>query len=247
MLHAGYEPRSYRRRMRAEGLVGFGVAIGESDLWIWAERELRSEAISVLQRLRADVLAQLERQPAFLTSLVPLPCPQNSPPIIRAMCQAAEAVGVGPMAAVAGAIAQAVAEALEPLSPEVIVENGGDLYLITRRERLVAIVAGRSSLSGKLAIRVPANQRLAVCTSSGTQGHSLSFGRADAAVVAAGDGALADAVATALGNRVQGPADIEAAVKWARSLPGVRQAVVLCGDRMAIVGELEVVPAATRP
>lgn len=228
--------------MRAEGLSGFGVTIGESDLWIWAERELRAEAASALSRLRAEIKSHIERQPEFLTSLSPLSCPLHAPPIIQSMCQAAEAAGVGPMAAVAGAIAQAIAEALEPLSPEVIVENGGDLYLITRRERLVAIVAGGSPLSGKLALRIPPGERIAVCTSSGTYGHSLSFGRADAAVAAAADGALADAVATALGNRVRDAEDVEVAVAWARSLAGIRQAIAICGDRMAIAGELEVVP-----
>ncbi|MCX7598327.1 MAG: UPF0280 family protein [Armatimonadetes bacterium] len=240
-----YEPRHYRRTMRAEGLVGFSVAMGESDLWIWAEREVRAEAAGVLGRLRAEITAQIERQPEFLTSLTPLPCADVAPPIVRAMCRAAEVAGVGPMAAVAGAIAQGVAEALEPLSAEVIVENGGDLYLITRRERLVAIVAGSSPLSGKLALRIPAGERVAVCTSSGTYGHSLSFGRADAAVAAASDGALADAVATGLGNRVQSPADVEEAVKWARALPGIRQVVAICGDQMAITGQFEVV--AVRP
>lgn len=237
-----YEPRHYRRTMRAEGLVGFGVAIGESDVWIWAVRELRAQAASALARLRAAVKEHIEHQPEFLTSLTPVAHPSFAPRIVHAMCWASEAAGVGPMAAVAGVIAQALAETLEPFSPEVIVENGGDLYLITRQERLVAILAGNSPLSGKLAVRIPAGERVAVCTSSGTYGHSLSFGRADAAVVAAADGALADAVATALGNRVHAPEDVEEAVVWALSLPGIRQAIAVCGDRMAIAGELEVVP-----
>jgi len=147
----------------------------------------------------------------------------------------------GPMAAVAGAIAEAVARDLTAHSSQVVVENGGDLFIISGRERLVAVHAGRSPLHGKVALAVPPGE-LAVCTSSGVVGHSESAGRAEAAVVAADDGALADALATAVGNRVKRPEDAHRAIEWACRHADVRHLLIICGDTMATWGELEVRP-----
>ncbi len=237
-----YEPRTYRRLARAEGLVRFGVTLEESDLAVWARRELRAEAAAALQAVRAELRAYLRRHQGFVESLQPLDPLPGAPEVVRRMCAAGAAAGVGPMAAVAGTIAQRVAEALETESPEVIVENGGDVYLVTQEERRVAIVAPGSRLSGKMALKIPAGARMAVCTSSGRHGHSLSLGRADATVVAATDGALADAMATALGNRVRRAEDLVQALEWARGVDGVVQAVVCSHDRFGAFGSLEILP-----
>ncbi|MCA1989441.1 MAG: hypothetical protein LDL07_09915, partial [Desulfarculus sp.] len=82
---------------------------------------------------------------------------------------------------------------------------------------------------------------LAVCTSSGTVGHSLSLGRADAATILAKDAALADAAATALGNRVRTAADLATALDWAQGVPGVLGALVIKGSQLAAWGEVELV------
>jgi hypothetical protein len=240
-----FEPRTYRRLTEAEGLKGFGVTIAQTDVWIWAEKVLRGPATAAVQAARASLEGYMAAHPDFVTSLVPLACDEGAPEIVARMCAAAEAAGVGPMAAVAGAVAQVVAEGLEPHSAEVIVENGGDVYLIARRERLVAIVAPGSEFSGRLALRVPAGERMGVCTSAGTYGPSRSFGRADVALVAARDAALADAAATTLGNRVHQPDDIEAALALVREIPGVVHALVMIGGRMGTVGSLQVVPVKT--
>lgn len=147
------------------------------------------------------------------------------------------------MAAVAGAIAQAVGQALVPLSPEVIVENGGDIFLSLAAPVTVALLAGDSPLSLKVGLHLEADQTpLGVCTSSGTMGHSLSFGRADAACVVAADAALADAAATALGNRVKTAADIGPALEWLARVSGVRGGVVIIGDTLGAWGQVELRP-----
>jgi ApbE superfamily uncharacterized protein (UPF0280 family) len=149
------------------------------------------------------------------------------------------------MAAVAGAIAGAVGRELRLHSREVLVENGGDLFLDLAQDAVVGIFAGGSPFTGQIALRVRAqNSPLGICTSSGTVGPSLSYGRADAATAMAPDPALADAVATALGNRIHGPEDLQAAVEWARSVPGVRGALAILGDRLAAAGEVELVELA---
>ena len=145
------------------------------------------------------------------------------------------------MAAVAGAFAQAAWKFLTDYSSEVIVENGGDVFIATTKERIVGVYAGpHNPYTGQLGIKISARQQpLGVCTSSGTVGPSFSYGKADAAVVLATDALLADAAATALGNRVQGPQDVKAAVEYAATLPNIMGALAICGEALAVWGGVE--------
>jgi ApbE superfamily uncharacterized protein (UPF0280 family) len=162
--------------------------------------------------------------------------------MVREMAAAGRACGVGPMAAVAGAVAEAVARELAPLSPELLVENGGDIYLMGERERTVAVWAGLSPFSGKMGLALVPGRGMAVATSSATVGPSLSLGKADAATVVARSGSLADAAASFLGNRLGTPADLEPALAATLALPGVRGALGLIGGKMGVQGKIEIVP-----
>jgi len=167
--------------------------------------------------------------------------------VVGEMIAAARQVGVGPMAAVAGALAERVGRALaqEPSNPEVIVENGGDLYLQVTSPAIVSLFAGASPLSHRVGLRIePELAPLGVCTSSGSVGHSLSFGRADAACILAHSASLADAAATALGNLVQDAGAIDAALAWAASVPEILGAVLVVGDKLGAWGRVELVPLA---
>lgn len=239
-----WEPRRYRQGVDAAGLVTFEVVHGETDLQISASRDLSAEAAATVAAIRAELEAYIGAHPRFAESFVPLAVEPDAPEIVRAMASAAEAAGVGPMAAVAGTVAERVARDLAVYSGEVIVENGGDLYLIGRTARRVLLLAGDSSLSGKLALAIPAEELpCAVCTSSGRVGHSVSLGSAHAVTVLAEDGAIADAAATAAGNLVHGDDDIERALDRAMSVPGVRGAVVVAGERVGALGGVTLVPA----
>jgi ApbE superfamily uncharacterized protein (UPF0280 family) len=234
-----YTDRTYRRSMRADDLVRFTVKVRETDLCILAQTALRDEAREAVKAARADVEAQIRACPEFAAAVSPLPYPPDAPELIRDMCAAGEAAGVGPMAAVAGAIAERVARALEPLSPNVIVENGGDTYIMGKRRRLAGVFAGESPLSNRFGLHIPPNrQPIAVCTSSGTVGPSLSLGQADAAVIAAESGALADAAATTIANRIRTRDDLSSAIEFAASLDGVLHVVAIVGDQMATWGHL---------
>ena len=151
------------------------------------------------------------------------------------------------MAAVAGVIAEFVGKALAADGiQEVIVENGGDLYVHRLQECSVAIFAGQSPLSYKVGLRLlPAQMPVGVCTSSGTVGHSLSFGKADSVTVVARSTALADAAATRLGNEVgttlSPKAGVERALAKAREIEGIEGAVVICGEVMGAMGAVELV------
>ncbi|UCH35631.1 MAG: UPF0280 family protein, partial [Armatimonadota bacterium] len=125
-------------------------------------------------------------------------------------------------------------------SREVIVENGGDIWLHGNRERTVGVFAGASPVTGKLAVKLDAAlMPCAVCTSSGTVGPSLSFGKADAAIAVAGSGALADAAATAVANAVKAADDVNAALELAQRIPGVLGIVIVVGTDLGAWGHVE--------
>ena len=238
-----YEPRTYRTRMFRSGLVSFRVAVKETDLLVLAARDFTQEVHSVVIKERQQLEAYIARHPRFLTTLEPWPEDPYAPQVVREMIAAAARVGVGPMAAVAGALAERVGRALTPLSEEVIVENGGDIFLQVQQPATVSLFAGKSSLSHKVGLKIdPALSPLGVCTSSGTVGHSLSLGRADAACVLANSAALADAAATALGNRVPDAQAIAPALEWIATVTDILGAVVVVGDKLGAWGQVELLP-----
>ncbi len=243
MEHKEHSDRSiYRRRVSPQGLVGFVVSIAESDLHISAANDLSAKAAEALHLVRSEIEAHIRRHPGFEASLDPLPDDDEAPPVVARMLSAGQRAGTGPMAAVAGAVAEAVGRALLSASPDMIVENGGDLFVAGRQPRVSAVFAGDSALSMKLGLRVPAEEDgIGVCTSSGTVGHSLSHGRADAALVISPDVCLADAAATAFGNRIKLPEDLPAALEWVKSVAGVSGALAIVGEDLAAWGEVELV------
>ncbi|MCM8761299.1 MAG: UPF0280 family protein, partial [Candidatus Omnitrophica bacterium] len=148
--------------------------------------------------------------------------------------------GVGPMAAVAGAIAESVGRDLVLYSDEIIIENGGDIFMKTFKKRTLGIYAGEDSpFTGKLAIEVgPAEDGIGICTSSGTVSHSLSFGKSDAVVIISDDTALADAAATAAANILKTPDDLNKAIDFAKGISGVTGVLVMIQDRIGMWGKV---------
>lgn len=236
-----YEPRTYRHWVKSGGLVSFGVTVRETDLYISAVTNLRAKALRLVVKHRAALERYIERHPLFLTSLRPVPAAGDAPRIVKEMCRAADIAGVGPMAAVAGAIAEFVGSELLPFSPEIIIENGGDIYLKSTKERVVGVYAGRSPLSGRIGIVVSGEDTpLGVCTSSGTVGHSLSFGQADAVIVISPSTALADAAATAIGNRIAQSTDIPRGLEFARSISGLDGVLIIKDDDLGAWGKVRI-------
>ena len=234
--------RHYRNWLPKDGLVPFRAAVQETDLYILARTLLEQEAREAIIRLRGQLEAYIRDNPSFKISLVPLPADPRAPRIVKAMLAAAQKAGVGPMAGVAGAMAQSVGTALLAATPEVVVENGGDLFLRISTERKIGLFAGTSPLTMRVGVSVPPERTpLGICTSSGTVGHSKSFGRADAVCVISPSAALADAAATALGNMVQGKGDVEGALERGRTIPGVEGVVIIVGDTMGAWGGYELV------
>lgn len=193
-----------------------------------------------IRRQRHVLEVYLSRVPQFGTAMHPVPEDPSAPALVRRMLHAGVIAGVGPMAAVAGAIAQAAVEAAVAAgADEAIVDNGGDLYFASPEALTVALYAGGSPDAAALAFRVlPQHMPLAVCSSSSLMGHSLSFGRCRLATVVSHDAALADAAATAAANRVQTAEDLEPALQWLLTLPGVSGGLLMYDHHVGMAGTL---------
>jgi ApbE superfamily uncharacterized protein (UPF0280 family) len=235
-----YQPRNYRHWIKDDDLVSFNVNVKETDLYIRAATNLEAAALKAVIKHRKPLEAYIKQHPLFLHSLEPCSVEEDAPAIVAVMAQAAWIASVGPMAAVAGAIAEAVGKDLLACTQEVIVENGGDLFMKISRARLIGVYAGESPFTGKIALEInPEETPLGVCTSSGTVGHSLSFGVADAVIVLSCSAALADAAATAIGNRVKSIGDIDVAIEQAQAIDGLDGVVIIKGDRIGMWGKVK--------
>ena len=237
-----YRERTYRKRVKAKGLVSFPVAVKETDLWVSAERMLENETRDLILDQRHQLERYIQSHPDFLKTLEPYPEDPYAPSLVREMIECTRGVGVGPMASVAGAIAQYVAKGLRQWSDQVIVENGGDIFLKANRPVTVSIFAGESPLSGKIGVVIPKEKMpLGICSSSGTVGHSLSMGVADLVCLLSPSAVLADGAATALGNRIRSKTALEKVAVWADQIKGIMGGLVIVGDKMATWGEIELV------
>lgn len=213
----------------------------ESDLEIQYSGELKGIE-QELSCLRDLLKSHISREPEFLTSLTPIAELDDEEPMISHMKMAAEKAGVGPMAAVAGAVAEYLGN-MHTECQDIIIENGGDLYVRSARDIKVMIYAGHSVLSNRLALEIRGEDTpLGICTSSGTVGHSLSFGKADAVVIVSKDTLLADAVATATANRISIEEDVQAALDFASGIAGILGAVAVIGPKIGFWGNIKVVP-----
>jgi ApbE superfamily uncharacterized protein (UPF0280 family) len=243
-----FQPREYRHWVQTHGLVAYTVQIRETDLYIRTCTDLSVRAFESVKRHREALEQYILSHPFFAASFEPIDVTSDAPFIVREMVRASALAGVGPMAAVAGTMAQMVGKDLAMLSKEVIIENGGDNYIRSENDRVVSIYAGNSPLSGKVGLLVKATDTpLGICTSSGTVGPSISLGKADAAVVVAASAALADAAATAVGNAIITAGDIPHALEIAQSIEGLVGVVIIKDARMGVWGKLEICATDSRP
>lgn len=238
-----FENRTYRARHQKKNLVSFQVTVKETNLHIQAATDLYDLALRSVLKYRGYIESYAMQQPDFIHSLSPLPVPRTAPAIVMEMADAAVAVNVGPMAAVAGAVAEYTGRDLLACSGEVVVENGGDIFIKSDSDTTFAIYAGDSPLSLTTGIRIKKKpSAFALCTSSGMIGHSRSFGKADAVTVISRSCCLADAAATALGNIIRKPADIQKAITRGRQIRGIDGLVIIKGKNIGLWGEIELVP-----
>jgi len=237
-----YLHRTYRNFCENQRLIPFQVTIKETDLYIKAHTRLENETRELIATFRSQVEDYIQFHPSFKKSLTPLPFDESAPPIVKEMLNASSPVGVGPMASVAGAIAEFVGKSLLKYSPEVIVENGGDIFAQISQNIVVEIFAGKSPLSQKIGLKIPpSDMPLGICTSSGTVGPSLSFGKADSVTVLSSSTSLADAFSTSIGNTINKESDIKRGFNKVKSIPQIKGVVIILGEKIAVWGNTELI------
>ena len=238
-----YRERSYRSRFSNDERRWFCVKFLESDLWIGVDRgsyraSMEADTYAMLVDLRRQMDAYLLMDPQYKTALTPYNAGLEAPNILKEMSRVSHKTGIGPMSAVAGAVAKKVAEFLG--TQEVIVENGGDIYAQAASDMDISVFAGQSPLSEKIGLHIPAAEfPLGICTSSGTVGPSLSLGRADAVMIVCKDVLLADSYATAMANRIKTVNDLQSVIDRISDIPEILGAIAVKDDRMAITGRFE--------
>ena len=247
MIAVEYINRTYRHHFRQDRWAYFVVAYKETDLCIGVDKaswqpELVHCASLYICQLRTEMDHWIERNPEYAQALVPYSATPDAPVIFREMATVAEKSGIGPMSAVAGAVAQYTGELLKTKFglKEIIVENGGDIYADICEDMDISVFAGSSPLSEKVGLHIEAAcAPLGICTSSGTVGPSLSFGKADAVMIICKDVKLADTYATAFANIIQTPEDIAVCIEQIQPKKEILAAIAIKEDKMGICGQFE--------
>jgi hypothetical protein len=237
-----YEERTYRSLINKDNLTSYNVKIAESDLLISSDTNLSDVALKSLSKHRYSLEIYIKSHPDFLMSLLPLPKDDLAPPIVRDMLAKSKICGVGPMAGVAGAVSEFVGYDLLNHTKNIIIENGGDIFIKTERKLIASVYAGESALSYKVNFIVkPEETPMGICTSSATVGPSLSFGKADAVCVISKSATLADAAASAIGNKVKNKNDIKPALDFGIKIKGVTGIIIILESEMGAIGKVELV------
>lgn len=213
--------------------------VRETIVTVTADGQYHPVCLDSIRRSRGDLERHILKDPFLKVTFEPYECPPDAPEVVRRMVRASALAGVGPMAAVAGTIAWlALEDMVKAGCTYGIIDNGGDIALINDHTVVVGIYAGSSPIAG-LGLEVgPRDKILGICTSSATVGPSISLGNSDAALIVSEDVSLADAAATALGNRIVDKASLETAFDFLKEMPGVSGAIGIIGDRMATYGRL---------
>ncbi len=194
----------------------------------------------VIVQERKKLEAYILRHPEFKNALSPIALLPEAPEIAQKMSKASTATGLGPMASVAGTLAQIGVEAAKEAGcNEAIVENGGDMYIMSPTPVTIGIYAGKNSIGAQLAFQLtPEELPLAICSSSSKMGHSLSLGDCELATVIAKDAALADSVATLTCNSISHERDVELILDKVGQIEGIRGILVVKNSKIGLWGNL---------
>lgn len=200
--------------------------------------ELFDDVVDEIVAQRKILEQYIRDHPFFATSLVPVELKKGAPEIAAKMHCASQKTGLGPMASVAGTLAQCgVEKAMAMGCSEAIVENGGDMFLAAKEDVLVGIHSGDSKFENNLAFRITKTP-VAICSSSSRMGHSLSFGNCGLATVVSSDAALADSAATLLCNTICRVEDISMSLEKVGSIDGIDGALAILDGRIGLFGSL---------
>ncbi|MGQ9552304.1 MAG: UPF0280 family protein [Candidatus Bathycorpusculaceae bacterium] len=205
------------------------------------EHAVKRAIVSIKHHIK-KIEKYAKNNPLFYYSLRPVPVSMSNAPLaVRTMAEAAGKANVGPMAAVAGVLADlAVKDMVRYGSKMAVVENGGEVSAISSRPIYVALSAGDSLLSRRVGFRLT-DFPIGVATSSGKFSHALSFGEAEAVTIFSKNAGLADAAATAVGNLIKGEdcrRAIQQGIQRALSIQGVDGVFIIYRGMTGMAGRV---------
>jgi len=225
-------------------LYEYGVTIGESQIHIKCDsKEAILQSVKDVKRHREELLKYIRRHPDFQYALKPVKVTKHAPRIVKKMTKASRIADVGPMASVAGALADLGLESMLKCGARVaVIENGGEIAAFTEQPIYVTIVSSCLDVSGKIGFYITReNCPIGIATSSGKTNHAISFGEADSATVVADNSSLADAAATAICNSILG-GDVRDSIKRglqkSMEIQGIRGALVIREGQVGLAGKL---------
>ena len=235
-----YEERLYRKDF-AKDWYSYEICVKETDLLVQSKEKLDEQIIyRSVKNYRKELEDYIRNFPEIKSSLSSFSLKEPAPSIIKDMVEKSSLVGIGPMASVAGAIAEYVGKDLLEFTCELVVENGGDIFMKKRGDILLGLYAGEASFINNFLLRVENKDScMGICSSSSFLGHSLSLGRADLSTVISESAVFADAMATKLTNMVKDEKDIDAAIQFCKKFSLSRGVVVVKRDKLGIWGEVE--------
>ncbi len=237
-----YSERFYRTDNKTERWNSFIIRNETTDLFIRSAEDLSAIGLKIIEKLRNDIRVHINRQLEFQTSYSPVERLDNTPEIVQLMYHASERTNTGPFASVAGAIAQMTGFELMNYTNEIIVENGGDIWMSLTEPAVVQVHSDNAEFDGKTRLLIsPEDTPCGICTTSGKVGPSFSFGKADSVTIIGDCAATADAAATLAGNIVKDEDDITKALNHATAVNSVTGAVIIIKNKMGIQGSVKLI------
>ena len=222
----------------------------DTDIWMAFDKDAnvnKSDIISFIDkkcRRLWDIFEGYFRiDPEYKDSFEPYEVADNAPSVVKRLSLGSLITEVGPMAGIAGLYAEEIGKACKDQFgfKEVIVENGGDLYIDVEKRIKVSLFAGDHPLSNKIKLDIePDMCPMGLCASSGKFGHSKSLGKADLVSVACFDTVMADQYATAFANQVVNVSDVEEVVDTAIEVMNLMHISVFKDKTFAIGGKIKV-------
>jgi len=232
--------RFYRNLIKVENLKKFVVKVKETDILVFAEKNLKKEIEEEIKKQREILERYIKIHPEFYFSFSPVEVESNEE-IIKLMSLSSKLTKTGPMASVAGAIAEIIGRKFLPLSEEIFIENGGDIFMNLKNEVKIGIYAGKSPFSMKIGIKIKRENPAGIATSSGTVGHSFSYGDADAVTIISNSSAFSDGAATYFGNLIKGKIDKELIEKEINDFPFIEGMLIIRGKELFVWGKIELI------
>lgn len=241
-IHKVYQERFYRQQVFSK--FKLEISYRESDLLICTDKKINEDlAREILVKHYQAVEEYIQKNPAFLTSLSPLELEedQKTLPIIKDMIEVSKLTGIGPFASVAGAIALYVGREILKYADEVIIENGGDIFLKINENKRLEVYLGESFELKNLTLEIKKRDySFGIASSSATFGHSLNFGKADLVTIIARDPISADGFATALSNRLKKEKDVKDVLEIAKNSDLIEGILIFFEGKIYLWGDLKI-------